>query len=98
MLNPDSPPGPTGPGAPIDPARMALYVFAELTQSGGTNAVADVEGVAAVGSALLSELLRLLAEEGVPVGTVICAALEQQARKRREAEGVANDPPHPPGA
>lgn len=101
MLDRDLPPeAPEPPGAcaPIDPARMALQVFAELTQRGGTNAVADAEGVAAVSPALLSGLMRLLDSEGVSAGSVVRDALDQHLRERSETEGsAAENSTSPPG-
>lgn len=88
MLDPDSPPGQADTSAHVDAARMALHVFAELTELGGTNAVADAEGVASVSPALFSGLMHLLDAEGVAAGLVVRDALDEYVRERGEAQGT----------
>ena len=55
--------------------RMALAVFAELTQQGGANAIADAEGISLVVPGMIAALLHLLDAEGLPAGPAISDAL-----------------------
>jgi hypothetical protein len=96
MLDPEPRPEPSDASIPVDPARMALHVFAELTQIGGTNAVADTQGIAAVSPALLAGLMRLLDAEGVPADSVVRHVLEQHRQERARTDGSVGKEPTSP--
>ena len=59
----------------VEHGRMALVVFAELTQKVGANAIADTVGISSVVPGMIAALLHLLDAEGLPVGPAISDAL-----------------------
>lgn len=75
-----------------DWARMSLYVFAELSQTGGTNAVADVEGIAEVVPELFGSLFHLLDLEGLSIGQALSGAFGWYSRETAEGRQEVPDP------
>ena len=80
------------PRAQAEHGRLALNVFAELTHQGGTNAVADAEGIALVVPDLIDCLLHLLATEHLPTGPAISSALTWYNAERGEEDEGLPDP------
>lgn len=71
---------------------VALQIFAELTQQGGANAVADTQGITLVVPQLIGALLHLLDLETIPVGPAIDDALNWYTAECEEEGKNLPDP------